>query len=145
MGEKPADDESGKQATVFRMGMMLQEKIKLYAQFMVSNARDTQNTDYSAVIELTHKDGTTSKYEFNADQLTFSGNKTKYVTVQFDKVNCQEIRCNMKFALYLNGEQISATINRSADMMANDLLGTYPTLIPAIMNYSDCAETYFGM
>jgi hypothetical protein len=145
MGTKPADDESGKQATVFRMGMMLQEKIKLYAQFKVSNAGDTQNTDYSAVIELTHKDGTTSKYEFNADQLTFSGNNTKYVTVQFDKVNCQEMRCNMKFALYLNGEQISATIIRSADMMANDLLGTYPTLIPAIMNYSDCAETYFGM
>ena len=145
MGTKPADDESGKQATVYRMGMMLQEKIKLYAQFKVSNASATQNSDYSAVIELIHKDGTTSKYEFAADELTISGTKTKYVTVQFDKVNCQEMRCTMNFALYLNGEQISATIIRSADMLANDLLNTYPTLIPAIMNYSDCAERYFGM
>jgi hypothetical protein len=50
----------------------------------------------------------------------------------------------MSYALYLNGEQISATIVRSADMLANDLLGKYPTLIPAIMNYSDCAEAYFS-
>ena len=145
MGEKPTDDESGKQATVYRLGMMLQEKIKLYAMFKVSNAGSTQNADYSAVIELTHKDGTTSTYEYTADELTFSGTKTKYVSVYFDKINSNEMRCSMKFKLYLNGEQISATIVRSADMMANDLLTTYPTLIPAIMNYSDCAEIYFAM
>ena len=145
MSTKPTDDEAGKQATAYSIGMMLQERIKLYAMFKVTNASATNDSDYKMVITLTHQDGTTSEYEYGSEYLDISGTKTKYVTAYFDQIKCQEMRCSMSFALYLNGEQISATIVRSADMLANDLLTKYPTLIPAIMNYSDCAETYFGM
>jgi len=144
MSTKPTDDEAGKQATAYSIGMMLQERIKLYAMFKVSNASATNDSDYKMVITLTHQDGSTSEYEYGSEDLTFSGTKTKYVTAYFDQIKCQEMRCSMSFALYLNGEQISATIVRSADMLANDLLTKYPTLIPAIMNYSDCAELYFS-
>ena len=144
MSTKPTDDEAGKQATAYSIGMMLQERIKLYAMFKVTNASATNDSDYKMVITLTHQDGTTSEYEYGSEYLDISGTKTKYVTAYFDQIKCQEMRCSMSFALYLNGEQISATIVRSADMLANDLLTKYPTLIPAIMNYSDCAELYFS-
>ena len=144
MGTYPALDETGMKATVSTFGMMLQEKVKLYGNFKIKSANFTQLEDYRVEIQHVKGDGTVLPYTINSDALTVSGNSTKYIMFTFDKLAANNLRDDLVITLYQGEEAVSVTVTRSADMIASTLLGSYPTLIPAIMNYADCAKVYFG-
>ena len=144
MGTAPSN-ETGATADLYSMGLMLKEKIDLYAIFKITKGNFSQLSDYTAVVELVGADGTTSTFDIASDKLEVSGTSTRYITVRFDKIKSNQMRDTLKITLYKNGEAASATIVRTPDMIVNSKLSAYPTLVPAIMNYSDCAEIYFAM
>lgn len=133
-------DESGKEAVLNNMGLMLQEKINMYGNFKLQSAV-TDLAAYTVVVEHTKSSGETVSYTMGHENLTVS---EKYITFYFDKIAPSQMRDDIEITLYRNGEAVSATYTRTGDMIVKDVLSGNIALRDAIMNYADFAKVYFG-
>lgn len=139
MNDAPTIDQTGMVGTYSLDGLMLVEKIELYVQFKIKKANFSALEDYTVQIEL---EGREAPEVINF--ATVTGSNTKTLTAYIGFVKSNEMRKTMKITLMKDGEAQSKTITRSADMIVKSKLSAYPTLAPAVMNFADCAEAYFG-
>lgn len=139
MNDAPTIDQTGMVGTYSLDGLMLVEKIELYVQFKIKKADFSALEDYTVQIEL---EGREAPEVINF--ATVTGSNTKTLTAYIGFVKSNEMRKTMKITLMKDGVAQSKTITRSADMIVKSKLSAYPTLAPAVMNFADCAEAYFG-
>ena len=93
-------------------------------------------SDYHAVV--VNKDRNT-EYEHIA--LEASGS---YAVLYFDGITAQQLRETLQITIYQGESAVSETFEISVENLAAGMLSKYPELIPAMMNYSDCAKARFG-
>ena len=149
LGTAPDVDTTGKTMTIFNMGTLLQEKVKLSTVFRSTTAI----SDYSKItIEVKHhrsKDGEEIPYTFTSadtDYVDFVNNKN--IRFYFDKIAPSQMRDELEITVYYDGVAVSPTYVRSVDMILNNANylnnETMSALVYAIMNYGDAAKALFG-
>lgn len=142
----PTVDETGKIAKLNTMGFMLQEKVKLNVIFTLTTAI-TNPEEYT--IEVKHIPSREGKepvvYTYTSEDFTLKGSKA--IQFYFDKIAPSQMRDDLEYTVYHNGEAISATYVRSMETVAQYYASNAPALadlINAIMNYADAAKAVFG-
>ena len=143
----PAVDETGMTAKIYNMGFMLQEKVKLTVIFKLDTAVSNAEEYYIEVKHIPSKEGVDPvTYTYTSDDFELlSGNKM--IRFFFDKIAPSQMRDDVEYTVYHNGEAISATYVRSMETVAQYYATNTPALtdlINAIMNYADAAKAVFG-
>lgn len=137
-------DDTGATAPLKDIVFNLAARVQVLPRFTVPKADAKES--YSAVINQVHvaPDGTETVYETvvidGADCLKSGTTFAVYI----DYLAAKELRDVMTITLYKDGEAVSATHTFSAESVLKDLMDSYPTLIPAMMNFCDCARAVFG-
>ena len=136
-------DNAGLGAVFNSYNLNLAEKVEILPIYKMPSS-DFVLTDYYAVIEKIHvkADQTEERktYTVNGEDCLKSG---KWLYVYFRELASNDLRDLLSITLYKNGEPISEVQNFSVESVCKSMLNSYPTLIPALMNYGDCAKLVF--
>ena len=136
-------DDTGAVAPLKDIVFNLAARVQVLPRFTVPKADAKES--YQAVITQTHiaPDGTETVYDTviidGADCL--KSNTT--LAVYIDYLAAKELRDVMTITLYKDGVAVSATHTFSAESVLSGMMDKYPTLIPALMNFCDCARAVF--
>ena len=142
MNEIAATDDTGATAPLKYIGFNLAAKVEILPAFTVPKA--DLKEDYSAEVTQVHTapDGTETTKSFTIDGADCVKSSTTFA-VYVNNLASNELRDVLTVTLYKNGVVVSATHTFSAESVAKGMLSSYPTLIPAMMNYGDCARAVF--
>lgn len=143
----PTVDTTGMIAKLNTMGFMLQEKVKLNVIFTLTSAVTNPDEYYVEVKHIPSKEGVASvTYTYTSEDFTLMNNN-KAIQFFFDKIAPSQMRDDVEYTVYHNGEAISATYVRGMETVANYYVTNAPALselVYAIMNYADAAKAVFG-
>ena len=137
-------DDTGATVPLKDIVFNLDARVQVLPRFTVPKT-DSKEI-YSAVITQTHvsPDGTVTEYDTvkidGSDCLKSGATFAVYI----DYLAANELRDVMTITLYKDGEVVSATHTFSAESVLSGMMNSYPTLIPALMNFCDCARAVFG-
>ena len=144
----PTVDETGMDAKIYNMGFMLQEKVKLSVYFKLNTAITNADEYTVEVKHIPSKTGATPvTYTYTSADFQVTGNSKNMILFFFDKIAPSQMRDDVEYTVYHNGEAISATYVRPMENVAQYYAEKSPALadlIYAIMNYADAAKAVFG-
>lgn len=137
-------DDTGATAPLKDIVFNLAARVQVLPRFTV--AKTDAKEDYKAVINQTHiaPDGTETVYETKIIEGADCLKSGSTFAVYIDYLATKELRDVMTITLYKGDEAVSATHTFSAESVLYGLMDSYPTLIPALMNFCDCARAVFG-
>lgn len=137
-------DDTGVTAPLKDIVFNLAARVQVLPRFTVAKADAKES--YKAVINQTHiaPDGTETVYETVVIEGADCIKSGSTFAVYIDYLATKELRDVMTITLYKDDVMVSATHTFSAESVLSGLMDSYPTLIPALMNFCDCARAVFG-
>ncbi len=130
---RPEEDSS----MVFKgktFALSLRAEVQLVMGFTVPTGTDL--TQYE--LRITNNTRNTT---YDPQQFTLRGSDA---VVYFTELAAAELRDVITVTVYQGETAVSESFTFSVENLAAGMVASYPDLIPAMMNYSDCAKTYFN-
>ena len=133
------DDLADPQITWAGKSLSLESKVVL--KFIMETAAYTGKVE-DLTLRVTYTDYSGAEKTVILSNPTYYGNDTRYA-FDFDGLLAAELRTAVNVAVFAGEEQVSATLQYSADTYGNNKKGELLTLCKALVAYSDAAKTFF--